>query len=313
MVINQIYELENLYNLSLEFEKNFSKESLNILTELYPNEIEEREKINKIILDPTKRIGNKLEKILIIQEFSTNSKLFHFDYESLLSILISNNNNIPPTKSEIDRINSLNDLIWYIKNDLITNIGIKEKYPTFSYLSKYIIGNPLNYYLQTDKYFCLQKMVKSSDVIESIKSIKKIRLKTFLKNCQNITYVEFKEKRKNWESINNSKKHKDELDKFELSHKFKIDKYTFNYLKQLKRKNQTDINSLEYTELLELQIIISPIYWDRINKFLWGGFTKELKSLKRERNKKRFSIRLEVFLQRYSFLPQKRILKLLGV
>lgn len=310
-MVNELLELESLYNLSVEFEKNFGKESLKKLKNYYPNEIEEREKINQIILNPTQRIGNKIERILIIQEFSTNSKLFHLDYETLLSVLISQNDGIPPTKSEITRIDNLQDLIFYIKNDLITKKGIEEKYPNFSYLKKYIIGNPLEFYIKTKKYFSIMEMVKSSDVLESIKKIKKIRLNTFLKECQNVTYLEFKEKRKNWEAINKNK-HK-ELNDFELSHKFKIDNYCFNYLKKLKRKNQLNLSSLEINELLELQNIIAPIYWDRINKFLWNSFTKELKSLRREKNKERFNTRLNVFLQRYNFLPKDRILKLLHV
>src|SRR5574343_237153 len=126
--------LKNYYNISFEFKRDYGEDGekyFSLLKKNFHQEVTERETINSIILDTSKKIGQKIEEILIIQSFSNNYRWFHLEYEELLNILIGFNDDLPPTSGEFERINKLLDLIYLIKNDLITPIGINELYTEF--------------------------------------------------------------------------------------------------------------------------------------------------------------------------------------
>lgn len=298
MDYKNLKELESLYILSLDFKDNFGEEDFNYLYSIYPGEVGEREQINKILLNKNIKKSKKIEEILIIQSFSKNRTIFHLSYEELLNIVLQlDNNNIPPTNYDFKRLKKLQELINLIKHDLITITGIKEKYTEFSFLSDYILMDPLEFYKKSNNISAINNMIECSEVIEYKSNLKKIRLNTFIKKIQNISYTEFKKERKNFEAIHGRKKYKHKLDYLENTIKFKLDPYCLKKLKELRKKNV--ISTIHWYDLADLQIHLPPIYWNRIPKLLWKGLKGEFKRIKRIKNPELKKLRISMFISRY--------------
>lgn len=309
-------ELEIYYNFSLDFIDNFGQENYNRIHSLYPNEVEEREQINSII-NSDLPIGEKIINILITQEFSPHHNFFHISYDHLLVLLIQKNNDIPPTTGEILKVKKLQELIDLIKNDLITKIGVREKYGEFSKynMSQYIPGDPLSFYLETGNYRRLFMMIKSSDVKLAKSKLKKGTLEEFLSKVnRGMSYPVFKKERENFLAFcSNPSKTKKILQQVEYSTKFKIDPYTYNLLKTLRKKNLLNFSAISVDDLINVKVNLAPVYFCRFSKLLWGGLKKEIKSLSRVKNKnsEQYKKRLEIFLYRFRNLPLDRLKKLI--
>lgn len=295
-----MFDYINCYKYSVDFKRNYGEYYYKLLETEYLREVVERETINEIILDKNKRIGHKFEKIMIIQMFSPNSTIFHLTYDELLSYLVTENNNLPPTDAENTRLGKLTELITLIKKDLITKIGIYEFYPEWKYLDKYIIGN----ILKCADYYHLSQMKLSVDVKLALESYKKITFTRFKNKVVkgNLSYIEFKKERRCFESMYPGNKYKEKLNSLELNTKFKITKYCISLIKKLRYQTIYNIDIVNVDLLLDLQQNIAPIYWNRIDKTLWRGI-KEFKSIVRlkEINFEKYDTRKKIFLDRYIF------------
>lgn len=296
-----MFDYQNLYKYSIDFQRNYGEYYYNLLCKDFPDEIAEREKINEIILDKSRRIGNKLEKILIIQMFSNCFTIFHLSYDELLSFLITQtDNNLPPTVTENGRLEKLTKLIQLIKADLITVTGIHEFYPEWKYLDKYILGN----ILKSADYNHLSQMIQSSDVKLALLTYKKTSITKFKNKVikGNLSYIEFKKERKNFEAMYPDGKYKEKLNDLEDKTKFKITPYCISLIKKLRHQTIYGIDMFNVDLLLDLQQNIAPIYWRRINKTFWKGII-EYKSIIRlkEINFEKYDKRRKVYLGRYIY------------
>lgn len=270
------------------------------------NYLEELADINEILQKDNLSIYDRIFKV-ILYEFDIYREIFknYFSLEEYLS-MVEIADDIPPTITEIRKIERLVDCLVNISKYKLTKVGLREKYPELAtILEKYIIWDINEKSSIQEIYNC----VESSDIIKLKKKIKKGIYGNFKKfynhllEIQDLTYQRYREEREIFLSVygrEKSKKYLSRLYNFEMNTKFKIDSYLFNRIKALRERNILSIDGIDIYDLIDLRENIAPIYWHRIPRIIWNGFKKEYNKIKRIRNLERKITRKGVFIFRYN-------------
>lgn len=270
------------------------------------NYLEELADINEILQKDNLSIYDRIFKV-ILYEFDIYREIFknYFSLEEYLS-MVEIADDIPPTITEIRKIERLVDCLVNISKYKLTKVGLREKYPELAtILEKYIIWDINEKSSIQEIYNC----VESSDIIKLKKKIKKGIYGNFkefynhLLEIQDLTYQRYREEREIFLSVygrEKSKKYLSRLYNFEMNTKFKIDSYLFNRIKALRERNILSIDGIDIYDLIDLRENIAPIYWHRIPRIIWNGLKKEYNKIKRIHNIERKTTRKGVFIFRYT-------------
>jgi len=270
--------------------------------------LEELLEINEILEKDYLSYYDRMSKVLLY-EFKKYRQVCK-NYFSLTEYFNFMVDEIPPQQSEIRKVEKLIDCLVLLSKNLISANGISELYSEFSDLNlhKLILWCP-------DKNSDVREIFSaapSSEILALKKEIKKSvygNYKRFFSHLEklislgNLTYPIYKIEKERFFSVygkEKSKKYLGRLFNFEREFKFKIDKYTFNRIKTLRRENILSIDGIDAYELLDLRENIAPVYWHRISKVLWNGIKGEYNKIRRIKNSKVKDLRKGVFIFRYN-------------
>lgn len=217
------------------------------------------------------------------------------------------NADIPPKQSEIRKTEKLIECLVFLSKNLITNAGIEELYPELTNLElhKLILWNPDANSDVRDIF----NSAPSSDILTLRKKLKKgvygnyKRFMEYLHSNNSLSYANYKVEKERFLSVygkEKSKKYLGRLFDFERNFKFKIDSYTYNKIKTLRRHNIISMDGIDTFDLIDLKENIAPVYWSRIPKILWNGIKGEYTKIRRIKNEHIKNIRKSVFIFRYN-------------
>lgn len=287
---------------------------------------EELMHIGQILNNPDITFFNKIAEVLLY-EFNKYRQIGknYFSIQDIMAMTI-NPMDIPPSIVDIRKVERLIDCLVFLSKNLITKQGIAELYPEFSdlHLQSYVLWDIL-YDETTNSYnydiLDIFNMANSKDVEKIKKKIRKgvygnyKKFKSHLDQLANdglLTYVRYKEEKNRFIKVygkTNSQRYLGRLKDFESTYKFKIDKYIFNRLKQMRKDNIYSYNGLDIIEILDLKEVLAPILYSRIQNgnFFWKGLKGEFKRISRMKKGPARSTRKDVFIFRYERYSERII------